>query len=246
LSAELGVKIVPEAKSEMVPVLSLEHGAPAVVDDNKILEMLRAGVDDVEVACTLNITLSKVLEMRRNLGTVACAPQAQTPTTSVMYTQTPTQMPNAREIFSARVKDFQEVLDMAKQEYLSNPDSESNYNAMIGFMKIMKDLYKAYQELDDPQDISDKIVKRILAPFMSAMIAHNINTFKKVIDDLLPSLPSDYQKEQVRDTLNDALRGMRESMRNEYNRAVVTVGVVCEAKVDNLLIKQDPVVTKDV
>lgn len=207
--------------------------------------MLRAGVDDVEIACTLNITLSKVLELRRTVGAVERVPD--TPVLSlVTHTQSASPVPSARDIFAARIKDFQEVLDMAKQEYLSNPDSESNYNAMIGFAKVVKELYKASQELDDPQDISDKIVKRILAPFMSSMIAHNINTFKKVIDDLLPSLTSEYQREQVRDTLNDALRGMRESMRNEYNRAVVTVGVVCEAKVDNLLIKQGPVVTQDV
>lgn len=259
-SAFNGVELSDLKELKTVPALAM---APSEPDDQRIENLLRAGATEADVAVTVNSTLSRVLEVKRSLGldgvrTTTKVTQTQTQQNQMrqltQLTQQVTQsiqkdlvdttrMPSARAIIAARIHDFQEVLDLAKNEYLSNPDSESNYNAMNGFMKTMKDLFKAYQDLDDPQDVAEKIVKQIIAPYMANTVRQVIDSAKKIMEDLQPTLANEYQTAQLRDGLNDSLRQLRETTRTEYNRAVKTLEVVCEVKLDTLLMRPEPLGT---
>lgn len=244
-----GVEIsdLRELKTLPAPALDL---APGIADDVRIEDLLRASVPESDIACTMNVTLSRVLEVKRRLGIAHTPSTAVTRVTQTQQIQTTTRAIasssdriNPKALLLERVHDFQEVTDMAKQEYLSNPESESNYNAMTSFMKTTTALLKAVQDLDDPQDVAEKIVKQILSPYMANITRHFIDAVKKAMEDLEPTLANEYQTAQLRDCFNDALRGLREKMRTEYNRGVKTVEVVCEVKLDSLMMRPEPLAT---
>ena len=235
-----GADVVEVRELATLPILVRE---PVRTDDERIRTLLSSGATEADVSCSLNVTLSRVLEVKRTLGvdgvrTVTSLVQTHTQR-SVSTTGSET-MPNAKQAFAERIHDLQEVFDRAKQEYLDNPDSESNHVAMTGFGRLIKDLYKAHQEMDDPQDVAEKIIKHILAPFLKNATQHYIETSKKIIGDLDATLSNDYQKATLNDELMASLRVYKEKLRDEYNRAVKTVEVVCDVKLAHMLMKPNP------
>ena len=233
-----GAEVLDVREMTTLPALVRE---PVRTDDERIRNLLISGATESDVACTLSVTLSRVLEVKRTLGpdgtrTVTRVTQTQTKRT---YSDSEA-MPNAKQVFAARIQDLEEVFDRAKQEYLDNPDSESNHVAMTGFGRLIKDLYKAHQDMDDPKDVAEKIIKHILAPFIRNATQHYIETSKKIIGDLEATLSNDYQKATLNDELMASLRAYKEKLRDEYNRAVKTVEVVCDVKLDHMLMKPNP------
>jgi hypothetical protein len=148
-------------------------------------------------------------------------------------------------VFARRLTDFNECLEIAIAEYKSDPSSEINHSAMVGFMKIMKDLFESYQDLDDPQESAERLVKQVIYPYMQGMTRQVIESFRNILDDVSPSLVSDFQKEQLKDGLKDGLKKITESTRVEFNRAVKTLEVVFEAKLSNLYMKPQPITGND-
>jgi len=232
-----GAEVLDVRELSTLPVMVRE---PVRTDDERIRNLLISGATESDVACTLSVTLSRVLEVKRTLG----ADGVRT-VTRVTQTQThvqrsasePESMPNAKQVFAARIQDLEEVFDRAKQEYLDNPDSESNHVAMTGFGRLIKDLYKAHQDMDDPKDVAEKIIKHILAPFIKNATQHYIETSKKIIGDLEATLSNDYQRATLNDELMASLRAYKEKLRDEYNRAVKTLE---DVKLAHMMMKPNP------
>jgi hypothetical protein len=244
---------VRELKTPPAPALDV---APSgTVDEEAIVELARSGAPDSEIAVRLSTTLGRVLEVKRLHGldsgkTVAksfvtkAVDQLRTTTTVTQTASThvsePGETPSAKELITARINDFQNALDMALQEYMSDPGSETNHAAMVGFMKTLKDMFKSLKELDDPTDVASNVVRNIIGPFMKNSTVHMIESSRKIMEDLTPTMTNDYQREQMRECLNDALRVHRDKMRTEYNRAVRTLEIVYNAKLDTLMLRPEP------
>lgn len=202
--------------------------------EKKVSELLATGANEALVAIQCGVTLSKVFEVRRGSTTTTMVNRTAI---GVQNQQTPSGLPSPKEVFSRRMRDFDECLEIAIAEYKNDPDSESNYNAMNGFMKTMKDLFEAYQDLDDPQEVAEKIVKQIIYPYMSGTVKTNVNSFRSIIEDMSPTMVTDFQREQFRDGLKDALRKIEENTRNEFNRAIKTLEAVFQASLTSLYMR---------
>jgi hypothetical protein len=244
---------VRELKTPPAPALDV---APSVtVDEDSIVDLARAGTPDSEIAVRLNTTLGRVLELKRIHGldsgkstakALVTKAVAQVRTTTTVTQTAAAQVsesgeaPSAKDLITARISDFQNALDMALQEYMSDPGSETNHAAMVGFMKTLKDMLKSLKELDDPTDIASNVVRNVIGPFMKNSTVHMVESSRKIMEDLTPTMTNDYQREQMRECLNDALRLHRDKLRNEYNRAVRTLEIVYSVKLDTLMIRPEP------
>jgi len=218
---------------------TLDHAAnhlnPIADLESKAREMLAAGNDETLVAVQCGVTLSKVFEIRRGVQPVPTTNRVAVPSDA------PIEMPSAKEMFSRRLRDFDECTEIAIQEFKNDPSSETAHVAMNGFMKTMESLYKSSQELDDPQEIAERIIKQVVFPYMNAMTKVVAETFKNIAEEIGPSFVSDFQREQLSDSLRDSARKMSDTTRNEFNRAVKTLEVVYGAKLDALYMKPSAV-----
>jgi hypothetical protein len=214
---------------------SLDHAAnhlnPIADLEARAREMLAAGNDEALVAVQCGVTLSKVFEIRRGVQPTAVTNRA------AASSENTTELPSAKELFARRMRDFDECTEIAIQEFKNDPSSETAHVAMNGFMKTMESLYKSYQDLDDPQETAERVIKQIVFPYMNAMTRVVAETFKSIAEEIGPSFVSDFQREQLSDSLRDAGRKMSDATRNEFNRAVKTLEVVYGAKLDSLYMK---------
>lgn len=233
-----------EQPTQLVELRSLEHAAeplnPIADLERRAMELLSAGTSEPLVAVQCGVSLSRVFELRRGQSSTAMVNRAaignQLPATTTPSANADA-LPSPKEVFSRRMRDFDECLEIAIAEYKNDPESESNYNAMNGFMKTMKDLYESYQDLDDPQEVAERIVKQIVYPFMSGIVKINLSAFRSMIEDMSPTLVSEFQREQFREGLKDATRRIEESVRSEFNRAVKTLEVVYQANLSSLFLR---------
>ena len=233
-----------EQPTQLVELRSLEHAAeqlnPIADIERRAMELLSAGTSEPLVAVQCGVSLSRVFELRRGQSSTTMVNRSaignQLPANVVPATNADA-LPSPKEVFSRRMRDFDECLEIAIAEYKNDPESESNYNAMNGFMKTMENLYKSYQDLDDPQEVAERIVKQIVYPFMSGIVKINLSAFRSMIEDMSPTLVSEFQREQFREGLKDATRRIEESVRTEFNRAVKTLEVVYQANLSSLFLR---------
>lgn len=233
-----------EQPTQLVELRSLEHAAeqlnPIADIERRAMELLSAGTSEPLVAVQCGVSLSRVFELRRGQSSTTMVNRSaignQLPA-NVAPTTNADALPSPKEVFSRRMRDFDECLEIAIAEYKNDPESESNYNAMNGFMKTMENLYKSYQDLDDPQEVAERIVKQIVYPFMSGIVKINLSAFRSMIEDMSPTLVSEFQREQFREGLKDATRRIEESVRTEFNRAVKTLEVVYQANLSSLFLR---------
>lgn len=219
---------------ELVKLQPIEHAIhklnPIEDMEARAREMLASGNDEALVAVQCGVTLSKVFEIRRGVQPAQVVNrQSQQPVSQ--------ERPSAKELFARRMRDFDECLEIATAEYKNDPQSEANYNAMNGFMKTLKDLFSAYEELEDPQELAERLIKQIIYPFMQGMIRLNVEAFRDVNNDVGQTLITPFQREQLNDGLKDALRRIDEHVRNEFNRAVKTLETIFEVKMDTLYLR---------
>jgi hypothetical protein len=229
--------------AQLVELRPLEHAAeqlnPIADLERKAMELLSTGASEPLVAVQCGVSLSRVFELRRGqtsttmVNRSAIGAQSQLPSTQVSGDS----LPSPKEVFSRRMRDFDECLEIAIAEYKNDPESESNYNAMNGFMKTMESLYRSYEDLDDPQEVAERIVKQIVYPFMSGVVKINLAAFRSMIEDMSPTLVSEFQREQFREGLKDATRKIEENVRSEYNRAIKTLEVVYQANLATLFLR---------
>jgi arginyl-tRNA synthetase len=217
---------------QLQPLEHAQHHLNPIADlESKAREMLAAGTDETLVAVQCGVTLSKVFEIRRGVQPMQHSNRTQ-------VSQQSEDLPSAKELFARRLRDFDEALEIATQEYKSDPSSEVNHAAMNGFMKTMESLHRSYQELDDPQEIADRIVKQVVHPYMHALTRLNVQACHDLEEDLQGTLVSAFQREQLRDHLKEMMRKLVDTTRDEFNRAVKTLEVVyAGAKLDALYLK---------
>lgn len=230
--------------TNLVELRPLEHAAeqlnPIADLERKAMELLSTGASEPLVAVQCGVSLSRVFELRRGQSSTTMVNRTaigngnqQLATVSANNDA----LPSPKEVFSRRMRDFDECLEIAIAEYKNDPESESNYNAMNGFMKTMESLYKSYEDLDDPQEVAERIVKQIVYPFMSGVVKINLAAFRSMIEDMSPTLVSEFQREQFREGLKDATRKIEENVRSEYNRAIKTLEVVYQANLATLFLR---------
>lgn len=243
-----------------LPAPALDVAPTGESDETRVLHLVRGGADDSDIAVTLNITVGRVLEIKRLHGLDDGRPAMRTSQvtremTHVKTTVTqaiaaaaqmdPNEAVSAKSVILARVNDFQNALDTAFQEYMSDPGSETNHAAMVGFMKTLESMFKALKSLDDPTDTATSIVKNVVGRLTQQASVVAVESARKIFEDLTPTLTNDYQREQLREILNDMLRLHRERSREEYNRAVSTLGTVYGVKLDTLMMKVEPMTGVD-
>jgi hypothetical protein len=227
----------PKQEIQLMELKPLEHATnqlnPIADLEARAREMLASGNDEALVAVQCGVTLSKVFEIRRGVIPQQVANRAA-PTNNA---QSQTEKPSARELFARRMHDFDECLEIATQEYKNDPQSEANYNAMNGFMKTLKELFSAYEELEDPQELSERLVKQVIFPFMRGIIQINVESFRSIMADIGPTLVSEFQREQLNEGLKETMKKIEESTRNEFNRSVKTLEEIFEVKMDTLYLR---------
>jgi hypothetical protein len=231
--------------TQFVELQPLEHASTVLspIEDleRKAMELLSSGASEPLVAVQCGVSLSRIFELRRGQTTMSIVnrqtiglPSVQNANSNVASADS---LPSPKEVFSRRMRDFDECLEIAVQEYKNDPASETNHAAMNGFMKTMKELYESYQDLDDPQEVAEKIVKQLVYPFMSGVIKLNIDAFRTMIEDMSPTMVSEFQRDQFREGLKDSARKIEEKVRGEFNRAIKTLEVVYQANLSSLYLR---------
>ena len=223
---------------------SLDEGT-AMVSDDDIRRLLAAGLGEAEVTVRLNTTYARVSAVKSGGGihtTLVTQSGSSVGSTFVLSDKdAPLDIANPRQVFMRSLVDFQECLQIAMTEYRNNPDSETNHAAMNGFMKTIDGMYKSMDKMGGTKEKAEKVVTGLVAPYINALDRAVVQVLISLREDLAPTLPNAFQKEQLTDSLRTAMKLFRTRTRDEYNRAVKTLADLLETDLDHKLMKPAPV-----
>lgn len=204
------VALKPTPTPVVAPALQPAQVTPVVLTENdrrmKMLDSMREGLTDQQIALKFDIDLASVIRVRRDFIKTS-------------------KMNDPRALFSKRLADVDEAFDEVKQRFFDDPGNEVYLKGMNDFAKTLRELVQSYNELEDPKAIAEMIVKRALRPMMMGQLTPIIEAMSNMQLEMSSFLP-EHTRAMVETSVISATRSMQESSRVEYNRAVNTLSTL--------------------
>lgn len=146
----------------------------------------------------------------------------------------PVQAFDPKEILARRINDLDRLVEIAYNEYVADPTSDSGYNAVAALAKTMQGLIKDAQELQDPRAMAESVVTKILRPQYMNTMKVIVAQFHRTNQELSITLVSKTQRETLMESLKSTVKAVNESLTTEYNRGVRTLEAIFEIPLTDL------------
>lgn len=211
----------PQAPTQVAPAITQQ--TPAVVpkrqlsteNDNRmrIIDAMREGLTDQQIAIKFDTDLATVVRVRKDFIRTS-------------------KMNDPRALFSKRLSDIDEAFEVAKDKFFDDPGNEAYMKGMNDFIKSLRELVDAFNNLENPADTADVIIKRILRPLVMGQIDPIIESLSNMQTEVSAFLP-EHSRAMLETSVLGAVRRMQEASRVEYNKAVSTLSQLLNVDLTN-------------
>lgn len=191
---------VTQTPSDSVPKRQL-----STENDNRmrIVDSMREGLTDQQIAIKFDTDLASVIRIRKDFIRTS-------------------KMNDPRALFSKRLSDIDEAFEVAKDRFFDDPGNEAHMKGMNDFVKTLRELVDAFNNLENPADTADVIIKRIIRPLVMGQIDPIIESLSNMQTEVSSFLP-EHSRAMLETSVLGAVRRMQEASRVEYNKAVSTL-----------------------
>ena len=191
---------VTQTPSDSVPKRQL-----STENDNRmrIVDSMREGLTDQQIAIKFDTDLASVIRIRKDFIRTS-------------------KMNDPRALFSKRLSDIDEAFEVAKDRFFDDPGNEAHMKGMNDFAKTLRELVDAFNNLENPADTADVIIKRIIRPLVMGQIDPIIESLSNMQTEVSSFLP-EHSRAMLETSVLGAVRRMQEASRVEYNKAVSTL-----------------------
>ena len=191
---------VTQTPSDSVPKRQL-----STENDNRmrIVDSMREGLTDQQIAIKFDTDLATVVRVRKDFIRTS-------------------KMNDPRALFSKRLSDIDEAFEVAKDRFFDDPGNEAHMKGMNDFAKTLRELVDAFNNLENPADTADVIIKRIIRPLVMGQIDPIIESLSNMQTEVSSFLP-EHSRAMLETSVLGAVRRMQEASRVEYNKAVSTL-----------------------
>lgn len=180
----------------------------------RVEKLLGDGCTNEQIAMRLDISLKKVMELRKNVNTNKLI-------------QSP------REMFSRHLADFNDAFETARSIYFDDPTSEVSYKVMTDFAKTMRELVKDYNELEDPQEVARIVAHRCLRPLVLKVLKTVVDNSNVTLKTLLQFL-SESEQTLLVDGIKNSLKLLQEQINVNYNEGISNLEKIYGVELDSL------------
>lgn len=184
-------------------------------NDNRmrIVESMREGLTDQQIAIKFDTDLASVVRIRKDFIRTS-------------------KMNDPRALFSKRLSDIDEAFEVAKDKFFDDPGNEAHMKGMNDFVKTLRELVDAFNNLEDPADTADVIIKRIIRPLVMGQINPIIESLSNMQTEVSAFLP-EHSRAMLETSVLGSVRRMQEASRIEYNKAVSTLSQLLNVDLTN-------------
>jgi hypothetical protein len=192
---------------------------PGLPFEDRVAKLAQDGCTNEQIAMRLDSSLKAVMEARKAVSKA-------------------TLINSPRELFAARLTDFDEAFTTARNLYFDDPSSETNYRVMTEFAKTMRELVKDYNDLEDPLVIASVVVQKALRPLVLKMLTTIVEDLKSTSKAITPFL-RDNEKVQFMDGINASVKSLQAHVNNDYNKSLEVLEQIYGVSLGNLKINKN-------